>query len=573
MCSGATRHRRRDGRARPISALVPGAVDPDSRGLGVTGHRIAAGWVLIAPEWRRAPDPQSRLEHDRLAASPVADGLHAFAQLRGHNHFVDPWFLCTEAFRRLAEGGQGLALELLQRAAACARTLDDRAALQSLAQGFRIALMRYDEAAAAADPSPALAPDLRGALLMTKGWGLAMSGRYVEADPYLREARELLEPRFGSRMQYLYLLNIHALVRAGLSDFDGAMALERRVENGCHALPERDARLDYVNAINIARLHRRLGELDHASERYAHAFACTAGARTESDLVYLNVCVARLAAAQDGSAAAALSAWLRAALHWLSARAPDAIGWRVLSAIVGRKALPSQTGFSDVADALSSQLRAAMDRAGAAVATPDRPPPVFARAGAEPIDAGVAFGAPGWSVIAVPWSEPRAVDSPAVSGLAALVHGLLSAAAPELAHATTLLVDDSLGREMAVEREELIDTCVRLGVPRAHVNGERLELPPVEREAIEDRSHVLQGAAVASIDVAPGPGGRGHRVARFRRYRPPYRLSAVEETILAACRGGATIIELCSRLSLPRAELVQVVRGLERERVVEVRRR
>src|SRR5262245_58134704 len=49
------------GAARPrpsgLMALIPGAIDPaTARALDASGHPLRAGWTLVPPEWRRAPD-------------------------------------------------------------------------------------------------------------------------------------------------------------------------------------------------------------------------------------------------------------------------------------------------------------------------------------------------------------------------------------------------------------------------------------------------------------------------------------------------------------------------------------
>ena len=330
----------------------------------------------------------------------------------------------------------------------------------------------------------------------------------------MREARDLLQPRFGSRLQYLYLLNIHALVRANLGDLEGAMALELRIESACDALPERDARLDYVNAINMARLHHRLGQLDDASRRYARAFACTAGVRTERPGLRQR-CAARLHAARGtAAAAAALSAWLRAALTGCRpARPRPSAGACCRRSSAAGRCL--HTAFSTW-PTRSDQLRAAADRAGAAVACRPadrrclrvRAPTHSARARRSARPVGRHRGA-----------VERATRGrrPGVR-LAALTHGLLSAAAPELARATTLLVDDGLDAD-GRRRDELIGTCVRLHVPRA---GQRRRIE-LGRSSGGDRGPIARGARRGrGVDRRGGRVRcRQARAVRFRRYRSP----------------------------------------------------
>ena len=512
-------------RPRPpgLAALVPTTLDPETgHALGASGHTLRAGFVLVPPEWRRSPASTPRLEFDRLAAAAVPSWLRAFAQVYGNNLFVDAWFLCAQANRRLAEGGHGIALRLMERAAACAKTQEDRAVLNALAQGYRIALMRYEEAIAAPDPSPALPPLLRGAQLMTKGWGLVMTGQAQLAQPYMQGAREALGPILGHNRQFLYLLNISALNLVNLGDLDGALKIEKEIEAVSAALPDHDYRLEYVNSINIARLYRRHNQLDLAAEYYERAFATTEGARTESDLVYTNVCMARLDGAR-GRALDAFHAWLRASLHWLASDVPEAIGWRVLSAILGRKAVPASTPTEQVAGALAGLLAASAEAAGIGLSPAPQRAPAFVRADRVHGAAAEALGAPGFSVLVTREPFSSALAGPCHDALAALVAGLASAAAgaPEIANAPAILVDDGFGREMATTREGLIATCLRLSIGRARFTGDSVPIPAVCRLGVR------LGPAVSRVEFSGEEG-----LVHFKRYLPPRLLSGAEAAVV-----------------------------------------
>jgi tetratricopeptide (TPR) repeat protein len=562
-------------RPRPpgLVALVPGTVDPaTARALDAGGHPLRAGWTLVPPEWRRAPAVTSRLEFDRLAAAPVDPWLRAFAQVHGNNYFVDSWFLCAEAMQRLAEGSHGIALELMDRAAACSSSLADRAILSALAQGFRIALMRYGEAAAAPDPSPALPPLQRGALHMTKGWGLVMTGQAARAEPYLQSASELLEAAVGRNRQFLYLVNISALNRLNLGDHEGALAMEKQIEADSAALDDVDARFDYVNSINIARLYRRRNEFELAATYYARAFATTAGARTESDLVYANVCHARLDVAR-GRTLDCFHAWLRASLHWLSCDAPEALGWRVQSAILGRKALPASTPVEHVAGALAAHLRSAAEAAmcfdvgnalrGCMGRAAPAPPPAVLRTDRARIDrdAVQAIGAPGFSVFAAASPERAATSGPCQQALASMVTAFIAAAAraPALSDFPTILVDDGGGQEMPINRNELFAACLRLSVSRARFDGVDYELSP---DALLECAVIRRGPAVARYD-------RGH--VHFKRYFAPRPLSVAEAEVIAACDRPVLLYALSHEIGRPRDDVLGLVRALEAARVLEIR--
>jgi len=554
-----------------LAALVPGALDAETaQALQAAGHPLEGGFSLVPPEWRQPPTATSRLQHDQLAAAPVDSWLRAYAFVHGNNYFVDPWFLCREANSRLAEGGGEIALLLMERAANCARSPADRATLLALTQGFRIALLRYQEVTTAPDPSPTLPPFLRGAMLMTKGWGLVMSGEAERAEPYMQGARELLGPVLGCNRQFLYLLNISALNRVRLGDIAGALTIENQIEAASATLEDRDNRLDYVNFINLARLHRLRDDLDLAERYYERAFATTAGARTESDLVYTNVCMARLDTAR-GRAHAAFLAWLRASMHWLASDLPEGLGWRVLSVILGRKATPAETPPDSVAEALAKWLRIAARAAGIDSPLKDGlvVPTAFVRVDRASFESARAFGAPGVGVICADTSLRAAFNGPHQEALAALVRALLArvVGAPALIESLAIVVDDRFGQEMPTTLNQLIATCVRLGVDSALFSGRELKLPAERRAALFEQARVRRGPAVLAVERNDDA-----ICIHFRRYLPPRTLSLGEAHVMAECGDSdVTFAELRCRLKQSTEETLRYVRELESSRAIEVR--
>src|SRR5262249_2597935 len=158
---------------------------------------------------------------------------------------------------------------------------------------------------------------LRSALLQAQGWGLVLVGQAQKARELLREARALLGPEVEASRESLSLFNILALAEIRCGDASAALSLEKHIEACLERAPSRDFALAYVNAINQARVYKSLRDWHNAGIYYEKAFAVTWGLRSESDLVYTNVCLARLFEAQ-GRFEAALLAWVRAALHWLA---------------------------------------------------------------------------------------------------------------------------------------------------------------------------------------------------------------------------------------------------------------
>jgi len=565
--------------APSLQALVPGLLDEDLRlRLPATADEallpLPCGHFLVEPRLRRAPAGVSRLVYDRLAATvPDVGWLSAYAQFHGNNLHVDSWMLCREAIRRLGEGGDGIALRVQDRAVACAPHQAARAFLECMARGWRIALQRYSELAALPDPSPALPAILRGALAQTKGWGLVMLGQAQRAEPCMNEALELLRPYLEGRREYLYLMNIAALNRVNLGDVEGALAAEREIESRSARLPTPDARFEYVNAINLARLARKLGNHEEAQRYYDRAFATTWGVRSQNDLIYTNVCRARLETAR-GRHEEAFFAWLRAALHWAAASAPEALGWRAASALLGRRPAlgeeVSEAVSATLVDLLLAEARHGRPELRQAPEA-DEKGWVFLRSGELPPRAELErlAGEPGWGVITTAASASPAVDGPAARRLRALLGGFVRAleGTPHDSPAGLVVIDDRVGRELPATFTEAVETALRLRVPRLRYRGVEVELPVTLQDALECELWARRASAVER--VLPGENGV---LATFRRYLPPSVLNKDQANLLAALEDAKSVEDLLRRSeAVPIRTLMATLRTLESARVVELR--
>jgi tetratricopeptide (TPR) repeat protein len=551
---------------KSLLGLVPGVVAPEiaaalDGGAGIATAQalpLAGGHRLLAPECRRPPAAVPPPEYDRLAAAvqPFA-WLAAYAQCHGSPTQADPAVLSAEGRQRFAEGGCAIALRLLERAVACATAPAEQGVFLAQLQGMRITLQRYQELVEAPDPSADLWPALRAILLEAKGWGLAMLDAAERAEPYFLEAQQLLG-RDRYNREYLYLLNIMALNHLKLGDAAGALALERSIEVTLARQPRRDWHLEYINAINLARLYRRARQFHEAERYYQRAFATTQGIRSENDTLYVNVCLARLDQ-ERGAVDEALLHWLRAGLHWVSNSVPEGLSSRVAGAILSRKPAPDESLPEAISGALEVLLRDTSRAAdhGPAPAVLDQdldalPAPVFVRsdrlpAAASPPVIECAVGAPGWSVLATNLSLPAPFAGAQHRRLCALLYALLQAraATEELANRATLVVDDRLGDEMARTRAELYDTCLRLDVPRMVFAGEIVELDQEVRAELAWQSRVQPGSAVAELQFADGSA-----TVHFKRYRAPLVLTGADAQLLAALPGDRPLLlaELADRL-------------------------
>jgi hypothetical protein len=565
-----------------LAALLPGVIDsrviaslPDHGLNDANSLALADGSRLVAPERRRAPGERRRLDHDRLAeAMQSFPHLEAYAQCHGNNLYVDAKFLAARAWELFAEGSVDTSLRLLRRAAECSRAPAEQAALQAQVQGMRIASSRFDAVANEADPAPSLPPSLRGFLLQAKGWGLVMGPEPSRARPYLDEARELLAGSFaaGDR-EYLYLLNISALCSFKSGDLVGALDLERQIARRAAELPERDHRLEYVNAVNQARLHRRRGELEQAEQCQEQGFATSFGARSAADAVYVNVCRARLAA-QQGHAEASLVGYVRAALHWLASWAPEAVGSRVVESLGVDRTLRGEASIEAFSAALLERLDAAWAQARDGAALPvtrgGTIGPTFARVTDLPGSAVCedAFGGDGWSVLSTGVALPerhRATSHQALRAwLARWIAG--EACAPAIDEATTFVVDDRDGREMATSALELIETCVGRRVRRILFAGEAANLDGPTCQTLERGADISLGPGVDRIDLGTTP-----VTVTFKRSLSPLALTADEAQLVLALTASRTPIQQLIRRcgEEPQAErVIEIARALERSHVL-----
>ena len=573
-----------------IVGLVPGVIAPE---LADTLRRaelplrenlipLANGYLLVPPERRRDPKNVPRLEFDRLGMAARPYGwLDAYAQFHGNNMYVEPWFLFAEARRRFAEGGTEITLRLLERAIAHIRMGLDWGVLQSYAQGLRVASRRFTDAGRIPDPPTTFPNDMRSFLLQSKGWGLVMTGDLPLAGHCFRQARALTDRTGGDRREYLYLLNIFALYQLKIGEIEDALATEREIEERRQRLSRPDRRLQYVNSINIARLYRRLGDLQKAEEYFGDAFSTALGARSESDAIYANVVLAKLYE-KYGKHRHAFTYWMRAGLHWAASDTPEAVGGRTIGYILGEKLRPGANMPEAIAASLSASILSAMANSGAIESTHGlrwldlngRSAPVFART--ERIRRILphaviprALLTSGFSILAT-----QDVVMPQILGenstrLRVLLYTLLEALAPPgfLAEIETLVVDDAFGREIPSTLEELLPVCVRLGVQDVAIMGKVITLNPNIRARIERSLQARIGCAVESLAFHDE-----HAIVFFKRYLPPTILTLEGSRLLALIENNTTVDEILRRCgeSDSTEDVLRLLRELEEKRVLNI---
>lgn len=142
-------------------------------------------------------------------------------------------------------------------------------------------------------------------------------------------------------LQSLYQMNIFALYQHRLGHAHIAFELEHKIENKLNSENEVHTQIHYINSLNLARLYRFSGQLDKSKYYFDLAYASINGLMSEADHVYININYASLYE-KSGDIENAFSCWLRAALHWMTMRYPEALGWRIGRAILKKEIHPGK---------------------------------------------------------------------------------------------------------------------------------------------------------------------------------------------------------------------------------------
>ncbi len=559
-----------------ITADVARLIDPTA--LGVRSLiPMSSGCFLVPPHFRRAQGNPPREQYDRLAvtASHVS-WLAAYASYWGSDSAINPALLWEYGRSLFDAGGLNIAIRLLERAIGASRTPTERAVFEILLQGARILSRRFEDAAGMSLQQH-LAPDLHGWLWFTRGWALTMLEKAAEAEPCLERARDLLLRENGDKDEYLYVLNISALNRLKLGDWDGAFALEQQIRSALDRVATGRWQIAYINSLNLARLYRRRGDSDAAEQRYLEAFSTSYGAWSDSDMLYLCVCLAKLYEARR-QYRDALYAWVRAALYWGSCMVPEAIGSRVTNAIVGSQPQGAESNRIDgVSIALTLQILAnakaagleqeylAMEYAGSRRApTFIRPPSSAERASYSGIWHAIPVA--GCWVFGLEERIAPVVDTQASRRLRQVTAALMSLeSTSELSLVQTIVADDRLGCGLPEREADMLAACLRLGIPVVQVASNCISLGGAAGEQARARLQVRLASIVSNI--IEGRDGVG---VTFKRYLEPQKLSGKAADALRLI-GGLSEGDLRDSPSTDSSNFdMSLLRQLERERIVDI---
>jgi hypothetical protein len=328
----------------------------------------------------------------------------------------------------------------------------------------------------------------------------------------------------------------------------------------------------------MARLHRSVKSYHNAEQYYLRAFATASGGRSEGDLLYSNACFARLATESDRQRDA-MEHWFRASLHFAATVVPEAIAPRYAAMIIGAEPIDGWNAADLLAGALTDRLLET------ARLLPTQDPwhlsqypmrdthraPTIVRA--EGIEEGktsraafAALGEQGWSVLVAPSSTESRFDNESHRVLRSILDHLIRTGCPSTSWPETYIyvVDDRLGREMAVDEQQQIEVCIRLGIAHSYHANREIVLREEDRVLLEHALFLRLGELVSDVEFE-------EEVAtiRFKRY-----LSSRTEyddygLIAAAARGGLRLGDLTRRHSGDHfRDVVDRARALEEQRIV-----
>ncbi|MHC5611702.1 MAG: hypothetical protein ACYTXA_11960 [Nostoc sp.] len=568
--------------------LVPGIIEPriaetiiGAEPLNKSRYiQLANGSIFVAPECRRNPEDVSKSDYDELGQKSEPFGwLRSYSQLYGNHQYLDLSFLRQEASQRFTEGAYNIAFKLIQPVLQYSSHPLEKASAMIEAQGMRIALRKFEDAAKFPEPPHELPDALRGALLQCKAWGLVMINQPEKAEPYFQESRYLLR-NFQSRY-YLYLLNISALNKLRLKQIETALELEKEIEQKLFENTKKDWHLEYVNSINMARLFRKMGEFELAKKYYYKAFSTNEGLRSDSDLVYNNVCFGYLYYEKNLPKVSFLY-WFRSALHWAATAVPEALAPRVSRAIIGRSLLPEEELPEEVSKAFISLLYKTATSAkmhlevleeDIELAASRSSQITFIRSDNLPVGIiDYAFGYPGWSVLGTKSVFKSKFRGKYYEQLNWLLVKIIEGLCPAFASIDikTLIVETMFGSEMPATLGELVSTCVRLRVSYLHFGGHRiLDLTQKKISALEKKLIVQIGNAPSYVNYL-----ENYLQINFKRYFKPLTLSEQNRKIFLLINGGKTvedIIESAKNIGFEKDSVLESLRFLEKSRVTVIR--
>ena len=510
--------------------------------------------VLISPLQRGSTEKPLR---DALAfflnepPSPQYEWLSACIYADENRDDSEVFFLLESAALRSAEGGFEIVLRLLDQVRKKTSDVFLQACIAVQRQNILLRLRNYEAAAAGPLPHEELHDSFKASLFQSKAWGLVMSNKPIEAEPFFEKARALMSSQPDSKA-YLYLLNISALNKLRIGAFEEALDYEKIIEEKLKEDPQTDWHATYINSINQARLYKKSNDLVTSEVYYQKAFSITDNLRSESDLLYTNLCLAQLEE-RKGRHRSSFLHWFRAVIHWLSNPVPEALSPRVVQAITQTN--PSSDRFiDDVSFHLSENLKKSVIKSGLKIEMSGPSPggtaapcPSFARVDSVPqADIGFALGDDGWSVFVGREPLPMKYNGNEYCGLSRYALELIKhmSGMDSLSQNSAVLTDPQFGCELPVTLDELMGAAIRNRVRNIRFGNRKIELNEHETERLQTHSQVRLARGV-NCSVP----NKDDLVVHYKRYFKPLGISSFESDIIKQLAEDSTVDSIAAHLA------------------------
>lgn len=438
---------------------------------------------------------------------------------------------------------------IMERARAISPTATEKAICDLHIQGYRIFEHRFAEAAAVPVPAPDLPAELGDKLRLTIAWGRIFNRQAEDGlamlEPYVADV--LKRPHWST--DDLFLLNIAALgcLRTGQSE--RAYNLEKDIETRLMAEAAPDQRAKFINALNLARLHRGRADPAAYSEYLERAFATSAGLRNLSEMLQLNLMRSKYG---KGERHAGMYL-LRAALIWLSLDPPQSLSIRA------RQTLTFEEIPFDLIDAKISGLIHEMlaEHWPDALSGDETATFTFATVDSSDVPEGaIAVGQHQLCLVVAP-HKPHSSPMPAErQRLAGTVTRILRQVFTHLQTTgqARILLNLDVGQDIPQGRPGLLTMMARCGLRNGVWNDEEFTLP---------RTCALL------VGLAPGVRHIRKNVVTFQRSRPSARLTDIQARLVQEIGGGPELLKTLAKSigHEPRA-LLSMCRDLERNHIV-----
>ena len=472
--------------------------------IAIAADRLTAGdWITM-----------------HLLAHAVAPWSHTVALTEGSSAPCPS--LTLAALRKcLAEGDMSTAEEIADRLSSSSADTESAWAYRSLGDAARVAAGRFDAVDVSTPIPVTIDRRMAAKIARHRGWAETMRRNGNQAEYWFALADEC-EPVVEGSVGAHYLLNIRSLAALRQGDADRALCMQLQLRSELQKCSDASPQITALNAMNLARLHLRGGELNAAADWLRASFDVSNGCRSVFHPVIEELHWVRIALQRRDRNIAGQHA-LRAALQWLSCPFPEAISRRAARSVTGE----------DIEDWKERVDRTSISLLGL-LGDGAQEPPSFLRL-SEIDRADTCAATEDWAVLLLREEVQQGWSSESFLKLRSIVATRLYDAIPAIREYRTVVIDD-IGETLDRPRE----SAARSGAAFIlRVGSQESVAPP-------PKCNVRVGRGVHRME---------DRVVHFRRFLASVELDGADYEVVA---------------NPGWREITDSIRRLERDHVVEV---